>query len=120
MLTEKEKQKFVKGWKNRQKVKETSLQSKHSMALEKAQQIGKMIKEKYHAQRVFLFGSLVNGYYWEHSDIDLAVSGFDDVCYLDAFWDATQLASPFDLDLVILEDVPKKLGKKILKEGTEI
>ena len=120
MLTEKELRNFSSGWRRRKREKDIHLQKKHSLAMEKAQQVGNMLKEKYHAQKVFLFGSLVNGTYWEHSDIDIAVSGFNDACYLDAFWDATQMVLPFDLDLVILEDVSAKLENRILNEGTEI
>ena len=120
MLTEKELKKFSAGWRRRKQEKDTALRKMNMLALQKADLTGRMLKEKYQAQKVILFGSLAKGTFWEHSDIDLAVCGMNDSYYLDAYWDATQLALPFSLDLVILEKVPAKLGEKIKSEGTEI
>lgn len=120
MLTQKELEGFASGWKRRKKEKETLLEERCILALQKAQKTAMILKEKYQAQKVILFGSLANGTFWEHADIDLAVSGMDEAAYLDAFWDASQLALPFSLDLVILEEVPQKLRQKIMDEGTEI
>jgi len=120
MLTQDELKRFASGWKRRKKEKDALLEERRLLALQKARQTGKMLKEKYQAQKVILFGSLANGTFWEHADLDLAVNGMDGARYLDAYWDAAQLALPFSLDLVILEEVPEKLRQKIMSEGTEM
>lgn len=118
MLTEEELKRFAAGWKRRKKEKDALLEERRILALQKARQTAAMLKEQYQAQKVMLFGSLAKGTFWEHADLDLAVSGISGACYLDAYWDAAQLALPFSLDLVILEEVPEKLRQKILDEGT--
>lgn len=120
MLSAEEKKKLVAGWRRRQKQEKDLLQKKRDLAMKKAEQAAAMLKQKYHVQRVILFGSLVKGTFWEHSDIDMAVCGLDEPYYLDAFWDITQLTYPFNVDLISLEDVSQKLAKKIGREGMEI
>lgn len=51
MLTEKELKKFSAGWRRRKQEKETVLKKRHVLALQKVDLTGKMLKEKYQAQK---------------------------------------------------------------------
>lgn len=75
MLTQEQIKKYKSGWKKRQREKETALKLKHELALKKAGEMALVLKNKYGVKKVVLFGSAVNGKFWEHSDLDIAVYG---------------------------------------------
>lgn len=63
------------GIKRRQQLKKQAFARRKEQAREKARQAADLIRSR-GGRRVFLFGSLARGKsFWEHSDIDLAVSG---------------------------------------------
>ncbi|MBO8129196.1 MAG: nucleotidyltransferase domain-containing protein [Peptococcaceae bacterium] len=120
MLTPQQKQRYVSGWLKREKEREARLKQQHQLALKKAFEIAQMLKAKYGVKKVVLFGSVVNGKYWAHSDIDIAVHGMDEDRYLDMAWEASQIALPFKVDLLPFEKVSKALQRKITDEGLVI
>jgi predicted nucleotidyltransferase len=76
------------------------------------------LAERYSVRRVWLYGSLAEGGFHEHSDIDLAAEGFPPGsapfragCELD------ELARPFAVDLVPLEDARPSVRAHILQRG---
>lgn len=68
------------------------------------------------AARVFLFGSLAWGDLHEHSDVDLGVEGIPQRV-VDGFAARLLWAVDADVQVVVLEDAPRSLRERILREG---
>lgn len=82
--------------------------------------IAQYLYDTYHVQAVYLFGSTIgDGFYDHHSDIDLAVQGLAPADFYRAFVEALDLAAPFKLDLLDLDNeaMPAKVRHTILEEG---
>jgi Nucleotidyltransferase domain. len=109
------------GIRNRQQIKKKALVRRKEEAQEKARRAAALIRSR-GGGRVFLFGSLVPGRnFWEHSDIDLAVSGLpSEVNFWQLYADVLAQVEPFRADLVILEEAPAELRQQILREGVEL
>ena len=92
-----------------------------SDAMDRAKKVTAMLKERYAAKRVILFGSLVKSdYLHERSDIDLLVEGIKSEDFLRAGADAWRVADPFDVDIIPAEIAHKNILRKALKEGIEL
>ena len=90
-------------------------------AIERAHKVASLLKEKYSAKRIILFGSLVRKtYLHERSDIDLLVEGIVKEDILHAGYDASIVARPFDVDIIPLEIADKKIVEIAGKEGVEL
>jgi predicted nucleotidyltransferase len=91
---------------------------RRQQAEESAQACIRLLKEKFGARDVYVFGSLSGDSPWHsQSDIDLAVEGLaheDYVPALSALWDL--LPDGVELDLVTLEDAPPSLAARIRGE----
>lgn len=74
------------------------------------------LAEKYHLDRVILFGSRARGDYWRASDIDLAVSGGDITRFALAVEENTSTLLTYDV-VNLDEGVSLELLKCIQKEG---
>jgi len=76
----------------------------------------RILVERYHADRVVLFGSLATGRYSERSDVDLAVEGMPSASYFRALADLmTLFGGP--VDLVRVEEAAPSLRAHIDEEG---
>ncbi|MHA1343520.1 MAG: nucleotidyltransferase family protein [Promethearchaeota archaeon] len=71
------------------------------------------------SKEVFLFGSLIDGTFNEHSDIDLAVSGISARNYFKALVELPMIIS-HKVDLVALEFTSKEFEKKIKSRGKKL
>jgi hypothetical protein len=90
-------------------------------AMDKAKKIASMLKGKYGAKRVILFGSIVkSSYLHERTDIDLLVEGIKSSDFLRAGADAWTISSPFDVDIVPVERADQYLLSRALEEGVEL
>ena len=76
----------------------------------------KVLRERYHATEVRLFGSLANGSFRESSDVDLAAGGLSRARYFAAVADLMELFGT-PVDLVRLEEAPPSLRERIRAEG---
>ena len=120
MFTKEQVEKYKYGWIKRKKEKEAALKLKHQLALKKAGEIAQVLKDKYGIRNVVLFGSTVNGRFWEHSDLDIAVYGMDERQYLDIVWELSEIALPFKVDLIPTEKASARLLRNIEEKGEEI
>lgn len=117
LLTPEEKEKYARGWRRREEARRAALEKRKADALDKAKKAAGFLKEKY-GVKVYLIGSLAWGGFWERSDIDLAVEGFTETKnYLEVFGEVWDIVSPFNVDLVLLQDVDKSFRKKIQVKG---
>ncbi len=73
-----------------------------------------MLKERFGARRVVVFGSLAHGA-WFHarSDIDLAVEGIPPEDFFRAWAALDHIESPFEIDLIACEHAPERMRQAI-------
>lgn len=84
-----------------------------------ASQAAEILKEKFHASRVVVFGSILYPRRFHlGSDIDLAVWGVQD--YFRAVSCLLDIDSEFEFDLVPIEDARPGILDVIRKEGTDL
>lgn len=85
--------------------------------IREAERLSQLLIEKFEAEAVYLFGSLVwSDIHAPETDIDLAVSGLSPERYLEAV-SYLERESNFPVDLVELEKVSDHLRQRILAEG---
>lgn len=93
-------------------------EKRKEQALEAAEACIRLLKERFGARRVILFGSLVGQGPWhEQSDIDLAVEGLAPEEFFPAYSACRDLLPRgLELDLVPLEDAYPEMRARILGE----
>ncbi len=90
-------------------------------AWEQARQAARVLRERFSATRVVVFGSLAhNLWYSERSDIDIAVWGVAPENYLAAFGAVENATSGFEVNLVDPNDCFPSIRESIDREGIEI
>jgi predicted nucleotidyltransferase len=96
----------------------TEAQARRRQALQAAEACITLLRNRFGAQRVILFGSLAGQGVWhDQSDIDLAVEGLAPADFFKAYSACDELLPPgVELDLVPLEDVYPELRVRILGE----
>lgn len=81
--------------------------------------LAELLKRKYGASRVVLYGSLVEGGFHENSDIDLLVFGFSG-SYWDMYSEAERIAAPFRASIVCSEDASASLIEHVSEKGVTL
>jgi len=100
----------------KQKIKTRSL-----TAWALARNAAKLLKNKFGAKKVLVFGSLLNeSSFTLWSDIDLSASGIAADKYYAAVAAVSDLSSSTRIDLIDLESCRPSLRETILKEGVEL
>ncbi|MDH7577559.1 MAG: nucleotidyltransferase domain-containing protein [Bacillota bacterium] len=91
------------------------------LAQQRAQAVARLLKEKWGAQAVYLFGSLAGGRLWEHSDLDFFVVGLPgSEHYYEILADAERIAAPFEVDLILEEAAPAYIKKAVAEKGVRL
>jgi predicted nucleotidyltransferase len=108
-------EKYKKLWRVRKAQSFVETQTTALKALFKAEKCASILKSEFKARRVFLIGSLADGFFKASSDIDLVVEGLDDHFYFKALCKLHQIAEDFDVDLIPFEDY--KYQDEILQGG---
>jgi predicted nucleotidyltransferase len=86
-----------------------------------AQQAAKLLKTKFGAERVILFGSLARGdFFHRRSDIDLIVAGIKSKDFWRAWAELDTLGNEFEIDLVDINTISPNLRLEIKREGVEL
>ncbi|NSW83202.1 MAG: nucleotidyltransferase domain-containing protein [Syntrophothermus sp.] len=91
----------------------------YRLAWQRASDVATMLKERYGAGEVYLYGSLAWGGFDEHSDIDLFVVGLSGE-YWQAYIDAEAAASPFRVSVACAEDCTESLKAKVKEKGVRL
>lgn len=96
----------------------SNIELRRQQALQAAEACIALLKNRFGARRVILFGSLAGQGVWhEQSDLDLAVEGLPSADFFKAYAACSKLLPPgLELDLVPLEDVYPELRTRILGE----
>ncbi len=90
-------------------------------AIKKARMIATLLKKKYKATKIILFGSLIgNGYLHERTDIDILVEGINSEDILRAGFEACLIAKSFNVDIIPMEKADNCLLRNALSEGIEL
>lgn len=96
-------------------------QRAHQRAWMLAQRAAVLLKERFGARRVVLFGSLARRDLFHHrSDIDLAVEGIRSQDFWQAWSALDTLGSEFEIDLVDIETASPTLRLEIEREGMRL
>lgn len=96
----------------------TEISSRRRRAMTAARKAAKLLKTKFGATEVVLFGSLARrGSFTLYSDIDLAVRGLPSELYLTAMDTVLYLDKEFKIDLVEIETCLPAMREEIVKEG---
>jgi predicted nucleotidyltransferase len=105
-------------WKERRREEKR----RKELAIKKAKAVAKTLREKYRAEEVILFGSLIwrPDFLWIGTDIDLIVRGLEDERYFEILADISTISYPFHVDLIPFEKARPSLKKKALKEGLHL
>ncbi|MFQ5708376.1 MAG: nucleotidyltransferase family protein [bacterium] len=106
----------------REKAKERKLAAdRRKQALQAAKQIAALLKQKFGAEQVFVFGSTLSEEYFRlHSDIDIAVKGLTAENFFRAYYEAYYADHGFKVDLIDLRTCSDFLKRKIIQEGREL
>ena len=105
----------------RQAEEEQRVHERFERAWQAAKAGAAMLKSKYGASRVVVFGSLVDETLFHHrSDIDLAAWGIDANQYLRALADLLSPTSEFSFDLIAVEEAGPSLLATIERDGVEL
>jgi predicted nucleotidyltransferase len=102
---------------------DTRTAERKSLAWKMARIASKILKEKYGAKKVLLFGSLANDKrFTPWSDIDLSVSGLPPQSYYRAAGEIMDLglAKGIKIDVLDKADCPPRMKKRISTEGIEL
>lgn|SRR5512134_2158615 len=86
-----------------------------------ARKAADLLRERFAAQRVSVFGSLLHPEYFHmRSDVDLAVWGLDEGDYLHAVAAVTGLDKEISVDLIAVEEASESLCDLIRAEGSSL
>ena len=86
-----------------------------------ARHVAEYLRRTYGVDRVMLFGSMAGDEIplGPRSDIDLAVWGLDKADYYEAVARVQDKATPFQVDLVRIEQAPESLRDAVRREGRD-
>ncbi|MCB0190140.1 MAG: hypothetical protein KDE31_37970 [Caldilineaceae bacterium] len=102
----------------RQQVAATAVAERKQRAYTVARQAASMLKDRFGATAVWLFGSLAHEqWFTTTSDIDLAAWGIAPADYFRAVAYLQDISPEFAIDLVTMEDCKPTLRDRILLEG---
>ena len=101
--------------------KESALLSRRDRAFNISRQIVSLLKKKYGATRVVLFGSLAhNAWFTPRSDIDICAEGIPVDRFFRAESEIEAISEDFKVDLVDPQECTPELLKRIEQEGIEL
>ncbi len=119
-MNQKQRDNYIKGWQKRKKQKEEELKYISEQAMEKAKRISQLLKSKYKIDEIILFGSLAENKFRKNSDIDIAIINSNKEKYFEMVKEAYDIAAPYRLDLLPIEDASSFLKKKIKMKGVQL
>jgi uncharacterized protein len=106
-------------WRRRQAERKARGDVRAQAIRERLPAAARLLRERYGARRIALFGSFARGDTTERSDVDLAVEGLQHLGYFSAIADLTGLLdSP--VDLVELEQAGPSMLARIELEGIDL
>lgn len=120
-MNQKELASFRQAVQRRRQIQARDTEQQRRRAWQLARRAARLLKKKYGAKRVIVFGSLAHGA-WFHarSDVDLAVEGLAPGTIWRAWSAVERVIAGFEVDLVELETASLRLGQRIREQGKEL
>jgi predicted nucleotidyltransferase len=102
----------------RQQAEREAVAVRERRARELAHEAADLLRREFHADRVFLFGSLIHpGCFHSRSDVDVAADGIDSLDTLEAMEMVHDLSDEIEVNLVDLNACRASLRATIEREG---
>lgn len=112
---------YREGARRREAARQARLDERFQLAWEIARQSADILRDRFQAEKVVVFGSLVDrSRFHERSDIDLAAWGIPEMDYLRALGAVMDSTSEFMVDLVRVEEAYDHIRKTIESQGLTI
>ncbi len=100
---------------------DSELAARRDQALDIGRKAGDLLKRKYGAERVVLFGSLAHGaWFTPRSDIDIYVEGISVDTFFKAEAEIQEMSEGFKVDLIDSKECSPELLRKIEEEGIDL
>jgi predicted nucleotidyltransferase len=97
------------------------MQVRYERARRAAQAAAEVLRQRFSARRVRLFGSALTAQVFrKRSDIDLAVEGIDPMMVLKAWCAASAVAPEFEFDLVTPDECRPEIWAAVEAEGVDL
>ena len=109
---------YIAAWRKRLQEQREKDKKRMQEARQRAVACAHLLTHEFGAKSVYLFGSLAEGRFHAHSDIDLAVEDIAPHLYFKALAKLHRISGGFAIDLVPLEEHTSK--EAILKEGERL
>ena len=121
-LTPEEIEAYRAAWRRRWAEVEARRAQRQERAWGIARAAARLLRERFGARRVRVFGSLSTPWFHEGSDIDLAVEGIPPERLSEAEAALAELAPDFRVDLVPIEEIQDapRLLRRIEEEGVDL
>ena len=101
--------------------KKEEKEARRQEALTKAKKAAEILKVKYKAEKVVLFGSVLDkDRFYMRSDVDLAVFGLKDELFYKAYAEVMNILSGFEVDLLDYKECRESFKKEIKERGVEL
>ncbi|MEM7796239.1 MAG: nucleotidyltransferase domain-containing protein [Cyanobacteria bacterium P01_C01_bin.118] len=115
-----EMERYIATARKRKQAEQQQKEQRQQQGWQIASQAAALLKEHFHVQRVWLFGSMVTLHrIHPNSDIDLAVQGLNPAQYLAAVTELLDV-SEFSIDVVQIEYAQPSLRETIAQQGLEL
>ncbi|MDY7080697.1 MAG: hypothetical protein SXV54_27770 [Chloroflexota bacterium] len=112
---------YIAGLVRRERSRRRRMRKRATQATEAARAAADLLRQRYGATRVRLFGSaLYPGRFHERSDVDLAVEGLAPQDYLNAWALVNGPGGEFEIDLVTPDMCRPAIWKSAEREGVEL
>jgi predicted nucleotidyltransferase len=112
---------YVAALVRRERARRRRMREQATQALEAARAAADLLRRRYGATRVRLFGSvLYPERFHEHSDVDLAVEGLVPLDYLSAWALVNGADSEFEMDLIDPRDCSPYIWEAVEREGVDV
>lgn len=101
------------------KERELKLKALKQDAMEEAQRLASLLKDRFKFEAIYLHGSLLSGRFRRHSDIDMIIKGLR----MEDFFKAYALLikeSKYEIDLKPFEDLKEDFKESVLAKGMKI
>ena len=112
-------QKYIDYWRSRQLERAAQIEEWEQVAWINAKSAANLLRERFGATKVIVFGSLVRDRFKEDSDIDLAVEGLASADFFEALTAVNELCDRW-IDLKPMESLDARFRDRVMSTGKVI
>lgn len=112
-------QKYVDYWRSRQAQRIDQEKVWEQAAWTEVKQVACLLREKFGATKVIVFGSLVRDRFGKDSDIDVAAEGIENAAFFEALTAVNEIGERW-IDLKPMESLDARFKSRVLATGRVI